>query len=174
MSVAKSAQRALLCAGAGHLLYLAASGLLRGSCFSASVETTRYGLSHIGVSCPMQTVAQNVHTWHYQNVRYLRPAHQFGRRQCCSVRPAQNPEPTQSTAILDAVKPRPAHIRASALLLFCFLGQRCINTVKPIFCFCDLAPTKNCQIEGTITRELSRREAIGSSCKLCDVAGHLS
>ena len=83
MSVAISARRAKLCAVAGHLCYLVASGLLRASCFSASFNITRYGLSHIGASCPMQTVAQNVHAWHYKNVRYLRPALTLGTCRCC-------------------------------------------------------------------------------------------
>ena len=79
MSVAKSARRALLCAVADHLCYLVASGLLRSSCFSANFAFTRYGLRHIGASCPMQTVVQNIHVWYYQNARYLCPAHQIGR-----------------------------------------------------------------------------------------------
>ena len=74
MSVAKSARRALLCAVAGNQCYLVASARLRSSCFSANVATTRYGLSHIGASCPMQTAAQDVYAWYYQNVLYPRPA----------------------------------------------------------------------------------------------------
>lgn len=75
----------------------------------------------------------------------------------------------------------PALIRASALLLLLNLLRTTMprlyvqpTAAETTNAFCNFTKTKNCLAEGAITRQLSRRVAVGSSCMLCDVVGHLS
>lgn len=53
-----------------------------------------------------------------------------------------------------------------------FLRPACYGELNQ--CFLQFHKSKKCQVGGIITRQLSRRVAIGSSCSLCGVADHQS
>lgn len=82
MSIAKSARRALLCAVAGHLCYLIASGRLRSSSFSASIDTTCHALNRFGASGALQDSNAQPARLELLKPTNLRPALNLGAYRC--------------------------------------------------------------------------------------------